>query len=92
MAARAVAADVTAIIDTSVADAVIDASFIAAATLVVDRVAAACSDLSDDILTQIEIWYSAHLISVHDAVVLKEKFDSSELLHPKALFVIVFLL
>ena len=79
MAARATAADVKAIKpDTTFSDDVIDDSFIAAATLVVDRVAAACSDLSDDILKQIEIWYSAHLLSVHDAVLVKEKFEGAE--------------
>lgn len=79
MAARAVAADVKAIKpDTTFSDSVIEDSFIAAATLVVDRVAAACSDLSDDTLTQIEIWYSAHLISVHDPVLVKEKFEGAE--------------
>ncbi|MCK5641218.1 MAG: hypothetical protein KAJ19_10485 [Gammaproteobacteria bacterium] len=79
MAVRATAQNVKDIKpDTTFSDSVILDSFIAAATLVVDRVAAACSDLSDGTLTQIEIWYSAHLISVHDGVLVKEKFEGAE--------------
>lgn len=75
--ARATAADVTAIKDTTVSDAVILSAYIAAATLVVDGIAAGCgSDLSDDKLKQGEIWYSAHLLSVSlSPVIVKEKFE-----------------
>ena len=77
MAARAAAADVEAIIETTVSSAVIDSAFIAAATLVVDRVAAACPDLTDDELKQIEIWYSAHLLAAFDPILVKEKFEGA---------------
>ena len=62
MAARVTATDVKAIIpDCTLADATIDV-FIAAATLVIDDVFANDTTTSDDMLKEIERWYSAHLV------------------------------
>lgn len=53
--------------------------FIAAATLVVDRVAASCgSDFSNALLREIERWYSAHLAAVASPILVREKFEGAD--------------
>ena len=78
MAIRASAAEVKVVKDTDVSDADVLSGFITPASLVVDRVAAGCgSDLTTDELKQVEIWYSAHLLSTFDPVLVEEKFEGA---------------
>lgn len=73
MVARATPADVKCIKPTTLDDAVVQC-FIDAATLVVDRVAE-CGSFTDPELKQIEIFYSAHLLSASDPDLVEEKVE-----------------
>lgn len=76
MATRVTNAEVLEIMDTSLTDV---KPFILAANVVVNRISQNCaSGLDERTLKEVERWYAAHLISVRDPLLVKEKFENAE--------------
>lgn len=75
--ARVSAAEVKLIIETDLPDATVDA-FIDSATKLVDQylLDATCHD--DDSLEQVELWLSAHLLSIRDKALSSEKLGDAQ--------------
>lgn len=72
MAARVTMSEVREIIDTSLSDAGVSSCITAANSLIASK-ADMTSLLSEDTLTQIELWLSAHYVSVADPRVSEER-------------------
>lgn len=78
MANRVTAADVREIIDTSLGDGGLTAC-ITAANLLISTKSEMLSSLTEEVLTQIELWLSAHYVSVADPRVVEERTRETSL-------------
>lgn len=72
MAARVTVSEVREIIDTALSDAGVSSCITAANSLIASK-SEMTSSLSEDTLTQIELWLSAHFVSVADPRVVEER-------------------
>ncbi len=78
MATRVTASEVKVIIDTSLSDGDVD-SFINSANIMVNNILGD-EDLNEDLLTEIEKWYTAHLIAVsRDRQAQSETVDNASI-------------
>ena len=75
--ARVTAAEVKLIIETDLPDATVDA-FIDSATKLVDQYIADATCHGTDSLKQVELWLSAHLLSIRDKALSSEKLGDAQ--------------